>query len=114
MEFVQYVYQKLNTVYPGKVVTGLKEGPIDDTIMIYEIGHNNTESKENARVGSTGRIQVTRHVAKMVDGIALYDNCITYLTADMTNVSMSQVTERVFTTFENGSYRIDVRIEMSR
>ena len=114
MEAMQFVYEKLNTSYPGNVIAGMKEGPIDDKILLWEIDFSNKETKENHRVGDEAIIQVTKHANTIQTLYDLYDECVSVLVPDLTNVSSCFVTERLLTSFDNGLYRIDIRVKISK
>lgn len=114
MELSQYVFDKLNTLYPGKVTNGLVEGDVDDRILLFEIGHENKQSKENTRIGENAIIQITFHANTQQECIDLYDACVTNLIPDKVNVQNCSVTERLFTPFINDTYRIDIRVNIGK
>lgn len=113
MEAMQFVYEKLNTSYPGKVTAGLKEGKIDDSILLWEIDFGNKETKENQRVGQDVVIQITHHANTIAALYSLYDTCVSVLVPDVDNVSSCFVTERLITSFDNGLQKIDIRVKIS-
>jgi hypothetical protein len=114
MELLQYIYDKLKVQYPDKVVVGLREASIDDRILLYEVNLNNKETKENQRVGDVGVCQITRHGHVLADLYLLYDWCVTNLIPDKVNIQSCVVTERVVTSFNNGLYRMDIRVNISK
>jgi len=114
MELSKYVYDKLNTLYPGKVTNGLIEGDVDDKILLFEIDFENKKSKENTRIGENATIQVSRHTNTIQECIDLYDACVTNLTPDKVNVQKCYVEDRLLTAFINDKYRIDIRVNLSK
>jgi hypothetical protein len=114
MELVKYIFDKLNTQYPNKCIVGAAERDIDDSILIYEVQGTNKKTKENQRVGDVGVMQITRHANTQMALMELYDWCVINLIPDKINVQSCVVDSRLFSTFENGSYRIDIRVNISK
>ena len=114
MELVTYIYQVLNNQYPNKCVVGAVEREIDDSIIIFEIDFNNVKSKENVRVGDTAVIQITKHGNTLAALYDLYDYCVDNLTPDQIECQSCVVDGRNISTFDNGLYRMDTRVMISK
>jgi hypothetical protein len=111
---IQYVFDKINTQYPNKVVVGIREGIVDDKILLWEVDHNNIAVKDNAYVGSDAIVQVTSTRNTMQELLNLYNYCVNNLHPDNVNVSSCTVTERLITTYKDGNYRIDIRVALTK
>jgi hypothetical protein len=114
VEFLQYIYDKLNAQYPNQVTTGMAEGKVDDKILLWQIESINTQVKDNQYVGQSGVVQITKNANSLQTLLSLYEWCIKNIFPDKVNMSSCVVTEHLLTQYKDGNHRIDIRVSLSK